>query len=245
VKKSTKGVSARVRVRTTHGRLSVKGKVQQTTEESQCAYPSQAPSVSSAPTAPTLDPTHAPTELPSGSPSPLPSSSPTRQPSSLPTSVRTNMKPCDSISNAYTNDVSVCQVWMNPETWTGSSLPSFGDFVQAQAPPWPLNASSTFDVPCVKLEGDDAIVSRLSVKTAVDDRRMRVKVSHRGKLTVKGTAAMGNFKNCFYPSPSPTVSNRNAFALAFARATFRAYAFSFTCAGGSRRHHHECTDAVK
>ena len=214
VKQSVSGGRVRVSVRTAYGRLVIKGKTTQDPASAECSYPTPGPSLSPAPTSPTVRPSHLPTSLPSSIPSSLPSPSPSLAPIPSPTEERPDVYECTSVTNAYAwiddNAEAKCQSWMNPTTWTSNYVPSDGNLVQTKAPPLPSSRSnyiSTVGSACVELWGDASTVARLSVKTSLDGHGMRLKVGSQGRLTVKGTASVvTESKKCAYPTPQPTLS---------------------------------------
>ena len=168
-----------------------------TYDESMCGYPSPSPSVTFAPSSPTAMPTHEPSSM-----TPSPSSSPSYKPSLTPTPLPSkDVHNCGGYAVAYAS--ADCANWMRPETWSKNAVPVIGSLVEAKPPPLPDTVASSAPA-CLSVADDGAVASRVVVASR-DGRRMRLKVSGKGKVLVKGQVAASD-SECNYPTPQPSVS---------------------------------------
>jgi len=184
--------TVQIRVKT-GGRLVISGDVTAAADGSLCDYPTKQPSVSPAPSVPSIAPSRSPTPAPSPMPRPVPSMGPTPGDSLSPTMPR---HMCGGV--AWSDTTGACSSWDRDQKWSTGKRPAEGDVAEIALPPGT-------DKTCVVINGiahtTDVIVS----KSRDDDASVQLRVAKGGRLVLSGTVAPSSAL-CAYPSPVPTVS---------------------------------------
>ena len=193
------GGPSRLRVRA-GGRIKLSGT--RTGDTGLCSYPSPAPSVSMAPSAPSPSPSSLPTPAPTAD-TRLPSMLPTQAPSTMPTPTLFEHS-CLGVALTFSTGAG-CSSWEEPDAWTTGTTPTVGDLIEAKPPPTPGTGFRTSGA-CLDIDGVDAVASEVDVSSSVDGWPMQVRIRDKGRLVIKGEVAGDASEGCSYPSPSPTAS---------------------------------------